>query len=147
MVIPRPGRQAFTCLALLLSLVLCALAGRVSDASPVMNPSSVSDEALRQFLASYGWEVTGEAAVDTVTLPAAFGPSYQSYLDCQHQCGFQLERFAGETAARYTYCVTNYPSGEKAVFADLLVFQGEVIGGDIRCADLDGFLHSLLYPK
>lgn len=146
--IPQPGRQAMTCLIFLLSLALCAYAGRISGESTTVSTASLpADDQLRSFLSSYGWEVAGDPVTDQVVLPESFGPSYESYLACQHECGFSLEDYAGETVDRYTYTISNYPTGETAVFADLLIFQGEVIGGDIRSADLDGFMHSLRYPE
>lgn len=146
--IPQPGRQAMTCLIFLLSLALCAYAGRISGESTTVSTASLpADDQLRSFLSSYGWEVTGDPVIDQVVLPESFGKPYESYLACQAECGFSLEDYAGATVDRYTYTISNYPTGETAVFADLLLFQGEVIGGDIRSADLDGFMHSLRYPE
>ena len=52
----------------------------------------------------------------------------------------------GQTVTRYTFTVTNYPTGETGILADLLVRNGEVVGGDIRSTALDGFLHGLVRP-
>lgn len=140
----RSVRQVFTCLALALSLGLCALAGQLCEADAAMSPTDVpTDVQLRGYLSEYGWEVSGPPAVEEVTLPEAFGPAYDSYLDCQHACGFALEELAGETVTRYTYPITNYPTGEVGVYADLLVFQGQIVGGDVRCAGLAGFMEPL----
>ena len=46
----------------------------------------------------------------------------------------------------YTFEVVNYPTGETGVLADVLLREGQVIGGDIRTSDLNGFLHSLNRP-
>lgn len=141
-----PLRKLFACGALALSLVLCTISGRLTDAAPV---SAAGQEAqLVQYLAAYGWEVDSSSAVtEEVTLPETFGAAYDSYLACQHACGFALENYAGKTVLRWTCPVTNYPTGEGAVYADLLLLEGEVIGGDIRCAELAGFLQSLAFPE
>lgn len=141
-----PLRKLFACGALALSLVLCTISGRLTDAAPAS--ASGQDAELVQYLASYGWEVDSSGAVvEEVTLPETFDASYDSYLACQHACGFAPEDYAGKTVLRWTYPVTNYPTGEGAVYADLLLLEGEIIGGDIRCAELAGFIQSLTFPE
>lgn len=143
-IIKLPYRKLFTCVALVLSLILCTVAGQMTE--PVTLPAVTSADSLRDYLASFGWETDGQPTTDEVVLPQTFGPSYEDYLECQRLCGFSLEDYAGKTVTRYSYHITNYPTGENAVQADLLLYQGQVIGGDIRSADLNGFLHSLIYP-
>lgn len=141
-----PLRKIFACGALVLSLVLCTISGHLTDASPVS--ASTQDTELVQYLAAYGWETDSSSVVtEEVTLPETFDSSYDGYLDCQHICGFALEDYAGKTLLRWTCPVTNYPSGEGTVYADLLLFEGKVVGGDIRCAELAGFIQSLKYPE
>lgn len=143
-----PYRQLFACAALVLSLILCTVAGQMTPSTAeVLGNTTASADPFRDYLASFGWETDGsQPTAEEVTLPDTFGAVYADYLTCQRACGFSLEDYAGKTVTRYSYRVTNYPTGEQAVLADLLVYQGEVVGGDIRSADLDGFLHSLIYP-
>ena len=47
------------------------------------------------------------------------------------------------TLVRCTYRIANYPAGSDTIYADLLLWQEQVIGGDLRSASLDGFLTSL----
>ena len=42
---------------------------------------------------------------------------------------------------RYTYEVTNYEDYDGVVYANLIVYRGRVIGGDICSADVTGFIH------
>ena len=45
----------------------------------------------------------------------------------------------------YLYKVLNHPK-ETEVFADIIVYRGRVIAGDIQSAALDGFMNGLEYP-
>ena len=65
----------------------------------------------------------------------------------QRQQGFDLERYAGKRAKRYTYEILNYPSGETGVQANLLLYKTTVIGGEVLSPRLDGFLHGLAMPE
>ena len=65
----------------------------------------------------------------------------------QRQQGFDLERYAGKPAKRYTYEILNYPSGETGVQANLLLYKTTVIGGEVLSPRLDGFLHGLAMPE
>ena len=73
--------------------------------------------------------------------------SYAQYIDLQRQQGFDLERYAGKRAKRYTYEILNYPSGETGVQANLLLYKTTVIGGEVLSPRLDGFLHGLAMPE
>ena len=68
-------------------------------------------------------------------------------IDLQRQQGFDLERYAGKRAKRYTYEILNYPSGETGVQANLLLYKTTVIGGEVLSPRLDGFLHGLSMPE
>ena len=62
------------------------------------------------------------------------------YNDLQKSQGFDLEEYAGKTVERYTFRLNNYPEVKSEVFANVLVFNGKIIGGDICTAALDGFM-------
>ena len=47
---------------------------------------------------------------------------------------------------RYTYEITNYPTGETGILANLLIYKNTVIGGEVLSPQLDGFLHGLAMP-
>lgn len=143
-----PVRRLLLCITLLGALCLCWWAGSLSTPASGAAPS-LSEAALqnqRALLSDYGWEVAPSPTCEWVTLPDPFPPSYEEYLRLQSACGFSLGDHAGETVLRCTYPVLNYPGWDNGVYADLLVLEGTVIGGDIRSAQLDGFLQSLHYP-
>lgn len=94
------------------------------------------------FLSQFGWEVKPEAVESAeVTIPSEFDKVFASYNEIQKRQGLDLSDYKKKKAVRYTYEVTNYPSAEGVVYANLLVYRGRVIGGDICSADVNGFIH------
>lgn len=93
------------------------------------------------FLKSFGWELD-EAAIETreVMIPETFNEVYTTYNDMQLAQGFDLKPYAGYKCMQYKYLVTNYPS-ENEVYATLLVYDKLILGGDLACAEVDGFMH------
>ena len=141
-------RKLFTVAALLVSLLLCAAAGQLSDAQAAPScPEGSTPQQRLDYILSLGWEVHDGERCEEVVLPEVFGSSYDSYLTLQRECGFDLSPYAGQTVQRYCYEVTNYPGGEGTVLLNLLVYQGQIIGGDVRTTALDGFMQSLAFPK
>lgn len=101
-------------------------------------------EERTAYLASLGWEV--DAASETgrdVVLPEELDGVLLQYNELQKQQGFDLTPYAGEDCRSYSYAVTNYPSGESGVIAQLIIHDGEVIAGDIHSSALGGFMHGL----
>lgn len=92
------------------------------------------------FLSSYGWTAE-EEPVETaeVAIPAAFGEVYEAYNALQLSQGFDLIPYKGRMAARYTYHITNYPD-QPEMRANLLVCDGQIIGGDLSLPQIDGFI-------
>lgn len=100
-----------------------------------------TNEERLAYLQSFGWQVDPEPS-DTreVMIPAEFNDVYLNYNAMQQAQGFNLAPYAGEICTQYKYHVTNYP-GEPEVYATLLVYGRLIIGGDLACAEVDGFMH------
>ncbi len=102
-----------------------------------------SEHQRQEFITSLGWETSEE--YDTcriVIIPQEFDEVYQSYNDLQKQQGFDLEEYKGKTVEIYSYPVHNYP-GENDVVLSLMVYNGQLIGGDVCSTSLDGFMQGL----
>ena len=101
-----------------------------------------TNEDRINFLRQFGWEVNPEA-VETVeiVIPRNFDAVYQKYNELQKAQSFNLERFRNRAVRRYTYEVIGYEGYDGAVFANLLVYNNQVIGGDICSAAINGFIH------
>ena len=133
----------------------CALAlnlnsggSRETAAPGIPDPTGIKSNGDRvEYLAGYGWEVAPEPiATQELLIPEEMDDSYDEYLAIQSQQGFDLTRYAGKRVKRYTYEITNYPSGETGVQANLLIYKNTVIGGEVLSPRMDGFLHGLAMP-
>ena len=97
------------------------------------------------YLNGCGWQVTEEPlAVEEIRIPEEMDESYRRYLALQAAQGFDLERYAGRRIRRYTYEVTNYPTGESGVQANLMLYRTTVVGGEVLSPRMDGFVHGLI---
>ncbi len=109
--------------------------------------TSLKTHAQRSaYLAQWGWEVEEEPLfAQTLLIPERLDSSYEEYMNLQTDQGFpSLQQFAGKEVERFTYQILNYPTGEEGVQVNLLLYQGEVIGGEVLSAQVDGFVHGLL---
>ena len=136
------------------ALVCCAALALFPASSPSQREDAPSVEGVRSngdriaFLNAYGWEVEEEpASVEEIQMPDTLGEEYGDYLALQLSQGFDLEAQAGRRLKRYSYRVTNYPTGEKNVQAGLLIYRDTVVGGDVLSSQLGGFIHGLEMPQ
>ncbi|MBQ7756306.1 MAG: DUF4830 domain-containing protein [Oscillospiraceae bacterium] len=106
-----------------------------------------TEKQRQKFLADMGWEVSEEyLECKVVIIPEKFNDVYEKYNKLQKKQGFDLEKFKGKTVEIYTYEVKNYPDHEKNIIASLMVYEGELIGGDVSCIELNGFMQGLKKP-
>ena len=78
-----------------------------------------------------------------VELPRIFDAVYAKYNDVQKQQGLDLSKYKRKKVTRYTYEVTNYDGYEGTVYANVIVYRGRVVGGDLCSAAPDGFVCTL----
>lgn len=102
-----------------------------------------------KFLKEYGWVVSEkEIETEEIVIPKIFDDVYNSYNQLQKQAGLDLSLYKGKKAVRYTYIVLNYPRDtQEEIRANVICVKGKPIAGDIMTVSLDGFMHSLQYPK
>lgn len=99
-------------------------------------------------LTSFGWTIEPDPIeFMEVRIPDEFDATYAQYNEVQKEQGFNLEKYAGKHVMKYSYIVTNHPSGEDQVVATILVYKNKLIGGDVSSAKMDGFLQGLTFPK
>ena len=111
------------------------------------SPRLKTNEDRLEYLAGYGWQVNSEpVSVEELLIPEEFDESYDDYLALQSAQGFDLTDYAGKRVKRYTYEITNYPTGEAGVQANLMIYRNTVIGGEVLSPQMDGFLHGLSMP-
>ena len=106
-----------------------------------------SAEGAKKFLEQYGWTVIETPVEESeITIPGEFDKVVNSYNEIQKQQGLDLTKYSKKTAKRYTFKITNYPSYEGTVYANVITYRGKVIGGDICTADAKGFIHTFPMP-
>ena len=114
----------------------------------VTSTAASTNEERIAYLASYGWQVL-ETPTETqeVRIPEEFNDVFTRYNQLQQSMGFDLSQYAGKTAKRYVYAVTNHPDGSPDHYATLLVHKNKVIGGDVTSTAQGGTMHSFVMPK
>ena len=141
--------------AAVVGLLCCALLLGSGQGQPTLGvePAAVNPKGIKtnddriRFLSDYGWQVSPDPmVVEELLVPEEFDDSYHDYLTLQTQQGFDLSACAGKRLKRYTYQITNYPTGEQDVRVNLLVHKNTVVAGEIFSPTLDGFLHGLTKP-
>ncbi len=77
-----------------------------------------------------------------IEIPREWGAVYERYNALQKQGGFDLSPYKGRRCVRYTYEIP-------AIFArgNVLVCDGEIIGGDICSITIDGIMLPLEKDK
>ncbi len=117
--------------------------GEITEESETVSFERIrSNEDRIAFLGQFGWTVNEEPVESTtVTIPREFDKVFAAYNEMQRMQGLDLSAYSGKTVERYTYTVTNYENHEGTVLANLLVYRGRVIGGDVCSADASGFVH------
>lgn len=130
-------------IALLVILIVC---GIVHKATAKTYPMKTESER-QAFMSEMGWDVSEEyTSCKVVSIPEEFNETYESYNELQKEQGFNLKKYKGEMVEIYTYAVYNYPGNSENVVINLMVFDGNLIGGDVSCNELDGFMQGLKNP-
>lgn len=131
-----------------LLVTLCAkTGGDAADTAESAASAATNDERVA-YLQALGWEVEADPVeTQEVRIPAELPEVLQRYNELQRAQGFDLTRYAGETAKRYVYRVLNFPDTTDSYYATLLVYKDAVIGGDVSAASQNGLMQGLQYPK
>ena len=104
----------------------------------------VSDNDSRvSFLKSFGWEVTTSPIESSqVRVPSDTTEVFDRYNQLQLAQGYDLSHYAGKKVMRYVYKVTNYPGATDPVYATVLVYKNQIIGGDVTNTAAGGKIQS-----
>lgn len=139
---------------LILAAILCAIiliAGGSGSEDKPNNSAKIgivkSNEDRVTYLQELGWEIS-ENAIDEqdIVIPREFTDVYEQYNKIQLEQGFDLSEYGGIEAVRYSYIVLNHPNASEGVYADIIVYNNQVIAGDVQCNMADGFMHGLNFP-
>lgn len=134
------------CLALILTLTVIAVnaSGAKKSGKRISESGIRGTDDIVAYLASLGWQVDpAPIETRTIVIPRQFKGVYADYIKLQKEQGYTIENYAGMQAVRYSFRVTNYPTGEEDIVADVVLFGQEIIAGDIQSTALDGFMRGL----
>jgi hypothetical protein len=124
----------------LAALILLLILTRCVAESGRRLPRAENAADIAAYLATFGWQVEAEpVTVKNVQIPARFTEVYEQYNALQKRQGFDLSRYRADIVESYTFRVVNHPAAGD-VFANVLVFKGRIIGGDICSFALNGFM-------
>lgn len=106
-----------------------------------------NNEDRVSFLSSFGWTVDSEPyEVVEVVIPSEFDEVYKNYNELQEEQGYDLRDYCGKRLKRWTYQITNYPGRtDDTIFANIYIYEDQVVAGDVTCTSLMGFMHGLSY--
>ena len=140
-------------IAMILAAIIVLIAGIVllaggGDSQSTAAPTVSGNDARVEFLKNQGWEVaTSPTESGQVRIPQTATDVYDRYNALQKSQGYDLSAFAGKTVMRYVYKVNNYPGATEPVYATLLVYKNQIIGGDITDTAARGVVRGFTMPK
>lgn len=138
--------------ALVLAIfVLMALLGSKPEPAPAQTaatePRAESNDERVKFLTDFGWDVTASPTESMqVKIPSQSSDVYDRYNALQKSQGYDLSQYAGKTVMRYVYQINNYPNATEPVYATLLVYKDQIIGGDVTNSGPGGQVQGFKMP-
>ena len=138
---------------MILAAVLVAVVGLVmllggGDSSPTVSTGVANNDARVAFLKEFGWDVTTSPVESgQVRIPSESNEVFDRYNELQKSQGYDLSKFAGKTVMRYVYKINNYPGAKEPVYATLLIYKNQVIGGDVTDTSAKGTIRGLKMPQ
>ena len=137
-----------------IAIILAAVVGVIlaiillfggDDSTQTAAGNLASNDNRVAYLKGLGWDVNASPVESgQVRIPKDSSEVYDRYNDLQKAQGFDLTNFAGKTVMRYVYKVNNYPGSTEPVYATLLIYKNQVIGGDITDTAPNGAIRALL---
>ena len=140
-------------IAIILAVVAVAVVGLMmllggNDSSPTASTGVANNDARIAFLKSFGWDVTTSPVESgQVRIPEQTNEVFNRYNALQKTMGYDLTGYAGKAVMRYVYKINNYPGATEPVYATLLIYKNQVIGGDVTDTSAKGKIHSFKMPQ
>lgn len=135
-------------------IAVVMLAGKADEQAATdsaVNVKAGNAEERAAFLSQFGWKFDEDPVeVREIIIPEDFDKGYKDYCELNKNGGFDLEIYKGERVKMWTYDILNYPGFEDrkgTVQANILVFDGRVIGGDVSSLEQGGFTAGFEMPS
>lgn len=128
-------------------LALILILGGGETATQTGAPSVSSNDGRVQFLKAFGWEVTTSPMESSqVKIPEESSQMFDRYNALQKSQGYDLSQYAGKKVMRYVYRINNFPGASEGVYATVLVYKNQVIGGDVTNTNGRGRMRGFKMP-
>ena len=125
-----------------LALILAAVAGVIlaivllfggsNSATPTATGTIANNDSRVKFLTDQGWDVSASPVESSqVRIPETQSEVYERYNALQKSQGYDLSKYAGKVVMRYVYKINNFPGATDPVYATVLVYKNQIIGGDL----------------
>ena len=120
--------------------------GKGEDTTPTAATVGNNDARL-EFLKGFGWDVANTPVESSqVRIPDKSSEVYDRYNALQKSQGYDLSPYAGKNVMRYVYKVNNYPNATEPVYATILVYKNQIIGGDVTDTAAKGQIRGFKMP-
>lgn len=138
----------FAAVIVAVAALILLIRGGSSSAEPTVSASVSNNDARVEFLKGFGWEVTTSPVESSqVRIPEKASEVFDRYNALQKSQGYDLTAYAGKTVMRYVYKINNYPGATEPVYATLLVYKNQVIGGDVTDTAAKGQIRGFRMPS
>ena len=136
----------FAAVVVIIAAVALLLGG--GDSAPTISTDVSDNDSRVNFLKGLGWEVTTSPVESgQVKIPKEPSEIFDRYNALQKSQGYDLSKFAGKTVMRYVYQINNYPGATEPVYATVLVYKNQIIGGDVTDTSAKGKIQGLKMPQ
>ena len=128
---------------LIIGIVALTDGGEAPIAATSTTTITNNDDRVK-FLTELGWEVsTSPTESSQVRIPKDHSEIFDRYNALQISQGYDLSPYMGKNVMRYVYKVENYPNATEPVYATLLIYKNQIIGGDITDTAAKGMIQGL----
>ena len=103
----------------------------------IVNENCTKEPVFSGIVREMGYTDVEENSYEVVefTIPPEFNDVWENYNNLQKEKGYDLSLYKGKKCKRYTYLIP--PLNARA---NILVYDGKIIGGDISGITLDGIM-------
>ena len=109
---------------------------------------ATNNDARVKFLKDFGWDIASSPVESSqVRIPDKTTEVFDRYNQLQKSQGYDLGKLAGKNAMRYVYKVNNYPGATEPVYATVLIYKNEIVGGDITDTSARGKVQGFKMPQ
>lgn len=129
-------------MAVIIAVIIIALLvlSRVFSVEAVRLDGSTNSKRI-VYLKSLGLQVDdSDASSKEIVIPQTFDEVYKEYNSLQKKAGFDLSHFKNKKAVLYTYWLE-----DRKAQVHLIVYNKEIIGGDISDINVNGIVKPLQY--